>query len=172
MYNVSMSESKLTVQTTQVPQNSQQNFKKDCIFCKIVKGEIPCYKVWEDDEFMAFLDIYPAVEGMTLVIPKTHYDSYVFQMPDEPYTKLFNATKKVAKLLDETLGSDRCAMVMEGLDVNHVHIKLYPIFLQNLQGGVNFSSGNKAKDEDLSKIHNKITNRLSKKKNPKATKNS
>jgi histidine triad (HIT) family protein len=69
----------------------------DCIFCKIVKGEIPAYKVYEDDEFIAILDIFPNTEGMVLVITKKHYPSYVFDMPEDVYNRFLSVTRKVAK---------------------------------------------------------------------------
>lgn len=101
---------------------------KECIFCKIVKGEIPSVKIWEDSEHVAILDINPNVEGMTLVLPKKHFDSYVFDIGEKDYLNIMNATKKVANLLDRKLNVKRTAMVMEGLGVNHAHVKLYPIY--------------------------------------------
>lgn len=101
---------------------------KECIFCKIAKGELDSAKIWEDEEFFAFLDIYPNTKGMALVIPKKHYDSYAFGMSDEFYSKLMLAAKKVALLLDKKLNVKRTAMVMEGMGVDHVHIKLYPLY--------------------------------------------
>jgi diadenosine tetraphosphate (Ap4A) HIT family hydrolase len=101
--------------------------KKDCIFCKIVKGEIPSTKVWEDKKYVAILDIFPNTEGMTLVIPKDHYDSYAFDMPDKSYSELLLTAKKVGKLLDKRLKVSRTAMVMEGMGINHVHVKLIPL---------------------------------------------
>jgi diadenosine tetraphosphate (Ap4A) HIT family hydrolase len=100
---------------------------ENCIFCKIAKGEIPAAKIWEDKNCMAFLDLNPNTKGMTLVITKQHYDSYLFDMPEGIYEKLMIATKKVAKLLEKGLGVHRVAMVMEGTGVNHVHIKIYPM---------------------------------------------
>ncbi|MCX6162367.1 MAG: HIT domain-containing protein, partial [Ignavibacteriae bacterium] len=85
--------------------------KEDCIFCKIAGGEIPSYKVWEDEEFYAFLDIFPNTRGMTLVIPKEHYDSYTFDMEDAVYSRLMLAAKKLGKKLDKSLGTQRTAMV-------------------------------------------------------------
>ena len=70
----------------------------DCIFCKIVKGEIPCYQIYEDKDFLGFLDINPNTKGMALVLPKKHYDSYIFEMPEDEYQKLMQVAKKVAKL--------------------------------------------------------------------------
>ena len=100
---------------------------ENCIFCKIVKGEIPCVKIWEDKDFLAILDDFPNTKGMTLVLTKKHFDSYAFDMHDKAYSELMLASKKVAKLLEKGLNVKRVAMVMEGLGVNHVHIKLYPL---------------------------------------------
>ncbi len=100
----------------------------NCIFCKIVKEEAPSYKVWEDTDHVAFLSIFPNTEGVTVVIPKKHYSSYVFDMPDEALTSLILAAKKVAKLLDTKLEDvGRTAMVFEGFGVDHVHAKLFPM---------------------------------------------
>ncbi len=101
---------------------------ENCVFCKIVSGEFDSARVWEDENFLAFLDLYPNVRGMTLVVPKKHYNSNAFEMDDEAYLQLMSAAKKVAKLLDEKLGVQRTAMVMEGMGVNHSHIKLYPLY--------------------------------------------
>jgi len=99
----------------------------DCIFCKIIKGEMESVKIWEDEDFIAILDINPNTEGVTLVMPKEHHDSYAFDMPEKDYSKLMAASKKVAKILEKGLKVRRVAMVMEGLGINHVHIKLYPL---------------------------------------------
>ena len=148
----------------------------DCIFCKIVKEEIPSEKIWEDKEFIAILDVFPNVKGMTLVIPKKHFDSYVFNMDDKNYCKLMTATKKVAKLLDKALKVKRTALVMEGLGVNHAHIKLYPIygldkefkeiwskdtvFFKDYQGYISTQLGPKANPEELKKIAESIRKAL------------
>ena len=71
----------------------------DCIFCKIVAGEIPSVKIWEDDGFIAILDAFPACKGQVLVIPKRHYDSDIFLMSDDVYASLMLVTKKVAALM-------------------------------------------------------------------------
>ncbi|MBM3272229.1 HIT family protein [Candidatus Kaiserbacteria bacterium] len=102
--------------------------KTDCSFCKIVAGELPSHKVWENENFLAFLSIYPNTEGTTVVIPKAHHPSYVFDLPDEVLAKLMIATKTVAKLLDPKLADvGRTAMVFEGYGVDHVHAKLFPM---------------------------------------------
>ncbi|MFA6515057.1 MAG: HIT domain-containing protein [Candidatus Paceibacterota bacterium] len=101
---------------------------KDCLFCKIVKGEMPSYKVWEDEKHLAFLTIFPNTEGVTVVITKEHFTSYAFDLPDENLSDLVLATKKVAKLLDSKLEDvGRTAMVFEGYGIDHIHAKLYPM---------------------------------------------
>src|SRR3989338_11281327 len=101
---------------------------ENCIFCRIVNGEIPSVKIWEDEHHIAILDNQPNVKGMALVLTKRHYDSYVFDMPRVAYKNFILATKKVAKLIEKGLKVQRVAMVMEGLGVNHSHIKLYPLY--------------------------------------------
>jgi len=99
----------------------------DCVFCKIIRGEIPSFKIWEDPAHIAILDISPNTKGMTLVITKKHYDSYAFDMPTQDFLQFMQATQNVAKLLDKKLNSKRTALVLEGMGVNHVHAKLYPM---------------------------------------------
>ena len=98
----------------------------DCIFCKIVAGEIPSVKIWEDDDFIALLDVFPACKGQTLVMPKQHYDSDIFVMDDDIYSKLMLATKEVVELLKQWLWVEKIGMVVEWLQVSHAHVKLYP----------------------------------------------
>jgi len=100
---------------------------ENCIFCKIVKGEIPSVKIWEDKEHLAILDVNPNTEGMTLVLTKKHYDSDATDMLDKNYKNLMIAAKRVGKLLGKKLKVKRVAIVMEGLGIDHAHIKLYPI---------------------------------------------
>lgn len=144
----------------------------DCIFCKIVKGEIPCHKIYEDEEFLAFLDIFPNTKGMVLVITKKHYPSYVFEMPEEIYKKLLTTTKKIAKILDKVLKVQRTAMVMEGMGVDHAHIKLYPlhgleskfkemwasekVFFEKYEGFITTQQGPRADDKELEQLAKRI----------------
>jgi diadenosine tetraphosphate (Ap4A) HIT family hydrolase len=144
----------------------------ECIFCKIVKGGIPSFKIWEDDKFVAILDINPNTKGMTLVLTKEHYDSYAFDMPEDIYNKFLLATKKVAKILEKGLKVQRVAMVMEGMGVNHAHIKLYPmyglgekftemgikekIFFDKYQGYITTQLGPQADFEELKKLAEKL----------------
>ena len=144
----------------------------DCIFCKIVNGEITSVKVWEDKNFVAILDINPNTEGMTLIIPKRHFDSDATDMPNKEYIELMIASKRVAKLLEEKLNVKRVAIVMEGLGVNHVHIKLYPIhgldekfsemwakdkiYFNKYEGYISTQLGPKKSIEELKEIAEKI----------------
>ncbi|MEE9311112.1 MAG: HIT family protein [Planctomycetota bacterium] len=95
------------------------------IFTKIINGEIPSHKVWEDDRHYAFLDINPWVVGHTLVVPKLEVD-YLFNMPDEDYSAFQLAAKTVANLLQEKLGCMRVCVNVMGYEVPHVHIHLLP----------------------------------------------
>lgn len=95
------------------------------IFELIVKGEIPCHKVWEDDRHLAFLDINPRVEGHTLVIPKHPWDE-VFAMSEEAYDALWAAARTVAHHLETRTACQRVVVVILGYEVPHVHIHLMP----------------------------------------------
>jgi diadenosine tetraphosphate (Ap4A) HIT family hydrolase len=115
----------------------------DCIFCKIVNGEAPSYKIWESESHLAFLSIFPNTEGVTVVIPKTHYPSYIFDLPDGALIELILAAKKVAKLLDAKLDDvGRTAMVFEGFGVDHVHAKLFPMHGTKMAGWKPIESNN------------------------------
>jgi len=99
----------------------------DCVFCKIISGEIPSHKIYEDEEFLAFLDIKPNTKGQAVLVTKKHYSSYAFDLPDDVYERLMKTAKKVVKLLDEKLGVQRTGLVHEGMGINHAHVKLYPL---------------------------------------------
>ena len=102
--------------------------ENNCIFCKIVTGEIPCHKIWEDEKHLAFLDIHPCTKGHTVVIPKKHFASYPFDLSDEILSELVIASKKVAKLIDSKLEDvGRTGMIFEGFGVDHLHAKLFPM---------------------------------------------
>ena len=94
------------------------------IFSKIVAGEIPCYKVYEDDKTLAFLDINPESKGHTLVIPKVEVDK-IYELSDEDYHALWASVKKVAARMEEVSGR-RTLMKVIGTDVPHAHVHLMP----------------------------------------------
>lgn len=98
------------------------------IFHQIVKGEVPCHKVWEDENHLAFLSIFPNTEGVTVVIPKKYESSYFVETSDEALSALVVAAKTVAKLLDAKLMDvGRTALVFEGFGVDYLHAKLFPM---------------------------------------------
>jgi histidine triad (HIT) family protein len=96
------------------------------IFTKIINGEIPCYKVHESDEFLAFLDIMPLRRGHTLVIPKIEVD-YIFDLEDDTLAKMMVFSKQVAKKLKASFDCNRIGVTVIGLEVPHAHIHLIPI---------------------------------------------
>lgn len=95
----------------------------DCVFCKIVKGEIPCYQIYEDRDFLAFLDIAPFVEGHTLVIPKKHY-RWVWDMPE--VGEYFSVVQKIAVRFQKVLNDKYVRSFIAGDLVSHAHIHLLP----------------------------------------------
>lgn len=96
------------------------------VFSKIVAGEIPCYKIAETDEFLAFLDASPLAEGHTLVIPKKEID-YIFNVEDNVLSGLTLFSKKVAKAIEKAIPCKRIGVAVIGLEVPHAHIHLIPI---------------------------------------------
>lgn len=96
------------------------------IFTKIIKGEIPCYKIGETEKAFAFLDISPLHSGHTLVVPKNEVD-YIFDLPDEDYQALMAFAKKVAHAVGKAIPSERVGVAVIGLEVPHAHVHLVPI---------------------------------------------
>lgn len=96
------------------------------IFTRIIQGEIPCYKVAEDDRYFAFLDINPLTEGHTLVVPKKETD-YLFDLDDDTLADMMLFAKRIAKRIGEKIACKRVAVVVLGLEVPHAHIHLIPI---------------------------------------------
>jgi histidine triad (HIT) family protein len=103
----------------------------DCIFCQIIKGEIPSYKIYEDKEFIAILDIFPKTQGHTLVIPKKHVP-WVWDYPD--LGKYFDVVGKIARHLRQVSGEAVVRSLVYGIDVPHAHIHLFPGIKDNLTG--------------------------------------
>lgn len=122
------------------------------IFTRIVNGEIPGYKVAEDDKHYAFLDINPVVEGHTLVIPKREVD-YLFDMPDDELAELMKFAKRVAASLKDNMGCKRVAVMVLGMEVPHAHIHLLPI---NAEGDVDLKNKLKLSPEKFEEILHRI----------------
>ncbi len=147
---------------------------KDCIFCKIVKGELPSHKIWEDKKHLAFLSIFPNTEGFTVVIPKKHYSSYAFQLHARVLSELVIAASKVGKLLDKNFKDvARTGMIFEGYGVDHVHAKLFPMhgtgaknwkpkpsnvkkYFTKYEGYISSHDFKRADDQKLAKLAKKI----------------
>ncbi|HSN47837.1 MAG TPA: HIT family protein [Flavobacterium sp.] len=96
------------------------------IFTKIIKGEIPCYKIAEDEDFLAFLDVNPNAKGHTLCVPKQEIDK-IFELEDELYLKLMKFSRKIAVALEKTVPCKRIGMAVIGLEVPHAHVHLIPL---------------------------------------------
>lgn len=96
------------------------------IFTKIIKGEIPCYKIAEDDNFLAFLDVNPNAKGHTLCVPKQEIDK-IFDIEDDLYLGLMQFSKRIAIALEKTVPCKRIGMAVIGLEVPHAHVHLIPL---------------------------------------------
>ena len=105
------------------------------IFSKIVKGEIPCYRIAETENHLAFLDVFPLAKGQTLVIPKKETD-YIFDIEDKEFAELHLFSKKVAKAIEQAIPCKRIGVAVIGLEVPHAHIHLIPL---NNVSDINFS---------------------------------
>ncbi len=146
-----------------------------CIFCEIVAGRAPCHKVWEDEQHLAFLSIFPNTEGFTVVVPKAHYPSYAFDLPEKALVDLTLAARKVAKLLDDGLADvGRTGMIFEGFGVDHVHAKLFPMhgtagqgpwtpihsrvdkFFERYEGYISSHDGKRADDTALAALAKRL----------------
>ena len=106
------------------------------IFSKIIKGEIPCYKIAENADFIAFLDVFPLKKGHVLVVPKKEVD-YIFDLEDETYTGLMNFSKTIAAAIKKAISCNRVGVSVVGLEVPHAHVHLIPI---NTVNDMNFSN--------------------------------
>jgi diadenosine tetraphosphate (Ap4A) HIT family hydrolase len=151
---------------------------KNCIFCKIVAGELPSYKIWEDEKHLAFLSRNPNTEGFSVVITKAHYPSYAFDLPDQVLADLIIAVKKVAKKIDSKLEDvGRTGFIFEGFGVDHIHAKLFPMhgtanmkewkqmksnvdkYFTEYEGYISSHDYKTANDADLARTAKKITDK-------------
>ena len=97
------------------------------IFTRIINGQIPCHKVYEDDKVIAFLDIHPINPGHVLVVPKVQIQ-YLWDLTDDDYQYLMKIVKNVGFHIREVIGCERVGMIVEGFDVPHCHVKLVPLY--------------------------------------------
>jgi histidine triad (HIT) family protein len=127
------------------------------IFSRIISGEIPCYKIAEDEHFFAFLDINPMVKGHTLVIPKLEED-YIFNLDDRTLSDMMVFAKKIAKSIEQSVSCLRVGVAIIGLEVPHAHIHLIPI---NKESDMNFKNPKlKLSEVKMIEIANNIKSNL------------
>lgn len=123
------------------------------IFTKIIQGDIPSYKIAEDDKFFAFLDIFPLRQGHVLVIPKTEVDN-LFDLSEDYLSQILVFAQPVAKAIEKAFPCNRCGITVIGLEVPHAHVHLIPI---NSSNDLNFTQPkSKASDDDLKEAQEKI----------------
>lgn len=123
------------------------------IFSKIIAGEIPSFKIAENEKFFAFLDIFPLAEGHTLVVPKTETDKF-FDLPDTYLGDLLLFAKPIAQAIEQSFDCNRCGLSVVGLEVPHAHLHLIPI---NSADDLNFTRGKiKMTQEQLKTVQEKI----------------
>ena len=123
------------------------------IFSKIIKGEIPSYKIAENEKFFAFLDVFPLREGHVLVVPKIEIDN-LFDLPGEYLQEILVFAQPIARAIEKSFRCNRCGISVIGLEVPHAHIHLVPI---NSSNDLNFTQAKpKASDESLKKVQQKI----------------
>jgi histidine triad (HIT) family protein len=127
------------------------------IFSRIISGEIPCYKIAENEHCIAFLDVAPLKKGHTLIVPKKEVD-YIFDLDDATYGELMAFAKEIAGALKKTIPCDRIGMSVVGLEVPHAHIHLIPI---NSVGDMNFSKEKlKLTQNEFEEISQKIAQNM------------
>lgn len=129
------------------------------IFSKIIAREIPAQFVYEDDVCVVLMDKFPAVVGQTLVISKREVD-YIFDLPDEDYSHLFMIAKKIAQASDKAFGTIRSCIVVEGFEVPHVHIKIYPMSSTDKNLGSVITEQKEKTDEELEKQADELKSAL------------
>lgn len=126
------------------------------IFTKIVQGEIPAYKILENDDFLAFLDVRPNAKGHTLCIPKKEVDK-LFDLEEDTYLALMAFSRKVAKAIEKAIPCKRVGMAVVGLEVPHVHVHLIPL---NEMNDMNFAQHTALSEEELKEVARLIKNQL------------
>ncbi len=127
------------------------------IFSKIIAGEIPSYKIAEDDQFFAFLDIFPLREGHVLVVPKTETDN-LFDLPKEYLSEMLVFARPIAKAIEKSFNCNRCGISVMGLEVPHAHMHLIPI---NSANDLNFTQPKlKLSAEEMKQLQQKIISNL------------
>ena len=126
------------------------------LFTKIIEGAIPCHKLYEDDEFLSFLDIRPISPGHALIIPKKEID-YIFDVDDALLSKIMVRAKPIAKAIEQVVTCERVGVIVAGLEVPHAHVHLVPI---RAISDINFAHAKDADQEELAQLAEGIRNVL------------
>ncbi len=126
---------------------------ENCVFCKIVKGEIPTEKIYEDKDVFVFLDINPVNYGHSLVIPKEHYKMMI-DTPDDVLSMVFLKSKELMKVIKEAMKADYVAVSVIGIDVPHFHVHLVPRYFND--GMATFWPTKKYKNNEIKEVAEKI----------------
>jgi histidine triad (HIT) family protein len=127
------------------------------IFSKIIAGEIPCYKIKENEHFLAFLDVFPLVKGHVLVVPKIEVDK-MFDLPESYLQEILSFAKPIAAAIEKSFGCRRCGISVIGLEVPHAHMHLVPM---NSADDLNFTREKlKVAEEEMKEIQGKILENL------------
>lgn len=129
---------------------------EDSVFTKIIKRELPGEFIYEDEMVVGILNLFPNIEGEMIVLPKQQV-AYFADLDDKTYTHLMSVVKDMARVLDETFNTLRTCVVIEGFDVPHVHVRLYPV----QKGHLELKHGPQATEEELKIIGGKIRSHLS-----------
>lgn len=133
---------------------------EDCVFCKIVSSKIPCYKVYENGDFLGFLDIAPLNPGNILLIPKKHY-RWVYDVPN--FGEYFEAAKKVGLVSQKVVGAHSINFLTLGYEVSHAHIRIIPRFDNDGHNdGIQLSAVKKISVDEMKKIAERIKKELTK----------
>ena len=147
--------------------------KTDCLFCKIIAGDQKSWKVYEDKDHIAFLTPFPNTPGFTVLITREHFGSYLFDLEKNRYVSMLKAARKLAKILDKKLGTKRTGLIIEGMGVDHAHIKLVPMygipdgdwkpilssspeFNEQYRGFLESKDGPRMSDQELDRIQQEI----------------
>jgi diadenosine tetraphosphate (Ap4A) HIT family hydrolase len=141
----------------------------DCLFCRIISGDEKSWKIYEDDNHVAFLTPFPNTPGFTVLVTKEHFDSNVLRFPEERFLEMMKTARKLAHHLDERLGTKRTGLIIEGMGINHAHVKLIPMhgipegewkpmlsnrpfYSEKYDGYLATYDGPRMSDEDLNRI--------------------
>lgn len=133
---------------------------EDCIFCKIATGEVPSYKVYEDDNFIAFLDINPFTKGHTLLVPKKHA-KWVWDLEEKDFLSLMGIVRRIAKALQQTFNTEWVVEGVAGIDMPHAHVHIIPREMDDGLGAFpNRVLSPKPTPQEMEEIAKKIKNNL------------